>query len=163
MRNALKFSVGGMVRLIVAYDEDLERLRVHVQDNGLGISPEDQGKIFELDMKAHSGDQLNRDGLGMGLAICKGIVTRLGGSIEVFSEGLRRGSTFTFCVEMKQPPVSAIDVSLDQIEAELDQEEAQRPAAAEEESKEAVPFTAFGLGQTQGLDQSAYGSTDLEK
>ena len=114
-------------------------------------------------MKAHTGEQLNKGGLGMGLAICKSIVTCLGGSIEVSSEGLLKGSTFTFCVEMKQPPVSAIDVSLDQIEAELDQENAHSPSAAEEESKEAVPFTAFGLGQTQELDQSAFGSTDLEK
>lgn len=123
LRNALKFSVGGTVRLIVAYDADQERIRAHVQDDGLGICEADLNKIFELDVRARSGTSLNKDGLGMGLAICRGIVLRLGGSIRVCSEGLRKGSTFTFSVEMKQPPVSALEVSFNDDDSGLEASE----------------------------------------
>ncbi len=64
-----------------------------VSDNGTGIAPEDQSRIFEKFAQA-KGEQ---GGTGLGLAICKEIVRAGGGTIWVDSE-LGKGSTFTFTV-----------------------------------------------------------------
>lgn len=76
IRNAVKFTVGGMIRILVAYDRAESLIRVHVQDNGLGISKEDQVKIFAMDTTVESSRGVNRDGLGMGLFICQKIVAQ---------------------------------------------------------------------------------------
>ena len=47
-KNALKFSIGRRVRIIMAYDADQQMLRVHVHDNGKGIVEEDKSKLFKM-------------------------------------------------------------------------------------------------------------------
>ena len=67
-------------RLSVAIDDtDLERIRITVSDTGVGISPEELGRIFE---PFHSG----ANGTGLGLSIVHRIVTEHGGTIDVQSE-----------------------------------------------------------------------------
>lgn len=102
VRNAIKFAVGGHVRILAAYDEEAEQMRVHVQDNGAGIDPADHEKIFESDSTVEGTRSLNREGLGMGLHICRTIVSRFGGQITVESEGVGKGSTFTFGMKMSK-------------------------------------------------------------
>jgi signal transduction histidine kinase len=65
---------------------------IFVRDNGLGIDPKDQPKIFGLFEKLDSG----AEGVGLGLALVKRIVEAHGGRIWVESEGLGKGSTFHF-------------------------------------------------------------------
>lgn len=72
-----------------------------MQDNGLGIKEEDQARIFDRDTRVEENSRMNSEGLGMGLSICKTIVAQYDGSIEVTSEGITKGSTFTFCMAMK--------------------------------------------------------------
>lgn len=67
--------------------------RFAVKDNGEGISPDYQHAIFEPLKRLH-GDE--NAGSGLGLALCRTIVTRHGGRIWVESEGIGRGSTFSF-------------------------------------------------------------------
>ncbi|MDX1646962.1 MAG: HAMP domain-containing sensor histidine kinase, partial [Longimicrobiales bacterium] len=66
------------------------RLRIRVEDNGIGIAPEDHAKIFRL--RARVGNGL--DGSGLGLAIAHEAAEQLGGTVTVESEP-GRGSTFT--------------------------------------------------------------------
>ncbi len=67
--------------------------RIEVRDNGLGIAPEHQQKIFKMFSRLHARDEI--EGSGIGLATCRRIVERHGGQIGVESE-LGVGSCFYF-------------------------------------------------------------------
>jgi PAS domain S-box-containing protein len=67
-----------------------------VADQGQGIAPDDQDKLFELFRRLEAGKRPSR-GLGLGLVVCKRLVEAQGGWIKVDSE-LGKGSTFTFAL-----------------------------------------------------------------
>lgn len=69
-------------------------LKVSVKDNGPGISKRDQKKLFKLFGKLKSTSQMNTNGIGLGLCICKSICEVFGGMISVKSK-LNMGSIFT--------------------------------------------------------------------
>jgi PAS domain S-box-containing protein len=104
MGNAVKFTPsGGEIR--VRFQRDLPEgfLRVEVADNGPGIAREELQLIFE---KFHqSGDTLRSkpSGTGLGLYICRRILTRFGGEIWAESE-LGRGSRFIFTLPTPEAP-----------------------------------------------------------
>ncbi len=94
--NALKFTREGTVDLRLSACSDGQSLQVTVSDTGVGISPEDQGRIFDEFSQIRGKIQTRqREGSGLGLAIAKRIVEAHGGQIEVES-ALGRGSTFRF-------------------------------------------------------------------
>lgn len=64
-------------------------------DNGIGISREDQQKLFKLFGKLEDTKELNSQGIGLGLSISRKIVRNFGGSIGVQSQ-LNKGSRFYF-------------------------------------------------------------------
>jgi PAS domain S-box-containing protein len=67
---------------------------IRVRDNGIGLEPEAQGQIFEMFSQVSSALDRADGGLGIGLALSRGLVALHGGSIEVQSEGLGQGSEF---------------------------------------------------------------------
>lgn len=90
--NAIKFSDGrGAVKLSVRREGDHFVFSVH--DQGIGISPQDQSRIFESFVQAEGGGTRRFGGSGLGLAITKKLVLLHQGEIWVESE-LGRGSTF---------------------------------------------------------------------
>ncbi len=97
--NALKFTEKGKVTVRVlrmSPGEENFLVRFEVQDTGLGISSQDQPRLFNFFEQADNQSTRKFGGTGLGLAICKRLVEQMGGSIGVDS-ALGIGSTF-WCV-----------------------------------------------------------------
>ena len=96
MENALKYSDAG-VMIEVSLSIVNERLRVSVKDNGWGIAPCHQRKLFTQFYRVPRSEEQQKKGYGIGLAQSKYIINEHGGEIMVKSaEG--EGSTFTFII-----------------------------------------------------------------
>ena len=78
-------------------------IRIEVIDTGIGITPEQQSRLFQSFEQAESSTARKFGGTGLGLAISKSIVEMMGGRIWVESEP-GRGSTFAFTVELEKAP-----------------------------------------------------------
>ena len=101
MKNALKFTKKGQIRLLAAYDNKAEMLSVHVIDNGVGIAHKEFDKLFKKFGKLKRTALTNSEGIGLGLMICQKLVLLNGGTIKVQSKGKNKGSMFSFDMEMK--------------------------------------------------------------
>lgn len=88
--NAIKYA-GKNTKIQVKIQEIEGKCVLSVNDNGLGILPNEQEKIFERNFRAAN---VNGSGHGLGLAIVKGLVDQAGGSIRLQSN-YRHGATFT--------------------------------------------------------------------
>lgn len=110
--NAVKFTPSGSVLVEVAAVDtrraDHARLRLSVQDTGIGIAPEKLPLLFQKFSQADASTTRHFGGTGLGLAICKQLVDLMGGAIGVTSE-IGKGSTFHFEI-----PVSVAESSPDE-------------------------------------------------
>ena len=103
--NAIKFTPnGGAVSLnvnLIKEEHGVCTIKVEVIDSGIGMSPEQQSRIFQSFQQAESSTTRKFGGSGLGLSISKNIVEMMGGKIWVESE-LEKGAAFTFTVLMKR-------------------------------------------------------------
>ena len=95
--NAVKYCDPSAGRVVVATEARDGELLVSVSDNGPGVPPEDQERIFERFQQAGETLVGKPYGTGLGLAICREIIERFGGRIWLESEP-GRGATFSFTV-----------------------------------------------------------------
>jgi PAS domain S-box-containing protein len=106
LANALKFRSGDVTPLVsieAAVDEGARRLELRIQDNGIGFGEDDREQIFNLFHRLHPSERY--EGAGLGLAICRKIVERHGGTITARSSP-GQGATFTIALplEYREPP-----------------------------------------------------------
>ena len=102
LTNAAKYTEPqGRIELAVRHVDETVEFRV--RDNGIGIPPESQAEVFKMFAQLKPAIDRSEGGLGIGLALAKGLVELHGGSIEVASGGVDRGSEFT----VRIPIVSA--------------------------------------------------------
>jgi len=97
--NGLKFQNGKPPVVQVDCEERKKDYLFSVKDNGIGISEENQAKIFDMFTRLHTREQY--EGTGIGLSTCKKIVDRHGGEIWVESEE-GQGATFFFTVSKER-------------------------------------------------------------
>ena len=98
--NAVKYSpAGGEIRVRVASHElQPDEVLFSVSDQGLGVAPEYQGKLFQKYARVETGEAGKIKGTGLGLWICREIIRAHGGRIWVESE-VGKGSIFRFSVK----------------------------------------------------------------
>jgi signal transduction histidine kinase len=102
--NALKFVTDGHPQVRVAATSDEGLVRISVSDNGNGIDPRFEKRIFEVFQRLHTREEY--PGTGIGLAVCRKIVERHGGRIWVESKP-GRGATFHFTLRPAQKVAEA--------------------------------------------------------
>jgi signal transduction histidine kinase len=100
IENAIAFGPGKPIR--IRLQATSKKARLTVRDEGIGIAPNHQSRIFERFERAVS--SRNHGGFGLGLYFCRTIVEALDGTISVKSEP-RRGSTFTIELPLSGPRV----------------------------------------------------------
>lgn len=102
LSNALKFTTEGEVNITCALHQltnNIATLEVAVQDTGIGLAPDQTEHIFSSFAQADESITRRFGGTGLGLTICKTLVSMMGGDITVQSEK-GRGSTFSFTIEL---------------------------------------------------------------
>lgn len=111
--NAVKFTDRGHVLVTVggeALESGLTKIRIVVEDTGIGIAAENQEKIFSRFIQVEDYSTRRFQGAGLGLAICRNLTELMDGAITVDSE-LGKGSRFT--VEIILPALKAPEPSLE--------------------------------------------------
>lgn len=108
LSNAIKYTEKGFVKLKINYEKISTtnlNLHVSVEDSGIGIPTDKLNIIFERFQQIESSYARKFGGVGLGLAITKQLIERMGGSINVESE-LGKGSRFWFVLPLKLAKVS---------------------------------------------------------
>lgn len=105
LNNAIKFSTDGSAINIFTTNEE-ESILFEIQDFGRGIPRNELKKVFNIFYQVDSGEDRKYGGVGLGLAISRGIVLTHGGKMWVKSK-MNEGSTFSFTVPIK--PVQDIE------------------------------------------------------
>jgi len=94
IRNSAKFTARGGSIAVRTYDAAARQIAIEVRDSGVGIDPRMLPFIFKA-FEQGGADRTAGGGLGLGLAICQGIIDAHGGSITASSPGIGMGAVFT--------------------------------------------------------------------
>ncbi len=112
--NALKFTHSGSItissriieKMVLVNDEELPGLlEIRVADTGIGVSLDQQAKLFKSFSQVDGSRTRQYGGTGLGLVISQKLVEAMGGEVHFYSMGEELGSTVTFTVPLYQKPV----------------------------------------------------------
>lgn len=97
LNNAVKYGISTKPKIQIRIKQSRNEVQIEVKDNGPGISPEHQERIFEMFQTLGNEDRFGNKGTGIGLSTVKSLVQLLQGRIELKS-GLRKGCSFTVVI-----------------------------------------------------------------
>ncbi len=95
--NAIKFTDRGYIK--IGYTKENDNILFYVEDTGIGIDEENQGRVFQRFRQVHPHKNRRYNGTGLGLSISKAFVEILGGKMWVEST-INKGSTFLFTIPL---------------------------------------------------------------
>ncbi|NET45590.1 sensor histidine kinase [Okeania sp. SIO2B3] len=118
--NAIKFTEKGSINIYISqennssnfagntnnlsdnYGRKENQVLVKIEDTGIGISPEQQDKLFQPFVMVDGTKTRKFGGNGLGLAISRGLMEMMNGSISLYSEGIDRGTTVDIIIPIKE-------------------------------------------------------------
>jgi signal transduction histidine kinase/CheY-like chemotaxis protein len=108
LQNAAKFTPpdGGVVVSLRVAEPDVQ---IRVRDTGIGMEARDLERVFEPFAQVENTLARTKGGLGLGLALVKGLVTIHGGRVSATSDGLGHGCEFVVTLPLAVPPATAGD------------------------------------------------------
>ena len=106
LTNSAKYTEHGG-HIWVSAQQNGTEIEVSVRDDGIGIPPEAIDHIFDMFSQVDRSIERTTGGLGIGLALVRGIVEMHGGTVRAFSEGPGRGSTFTVTLPVSPQPTDS--------------------------------------------------------
>lgn len=131
LANAVKFNApGGHVTVRLVPGAGGKRAELSVRDDGEGISPEVLPYVFEIFTQADQSLDRSQGGLGVGLAVVKGLVELHGGEVRAKSEGLGRGAELSLFLPLETATAAQAPAEVRAEEAEEEHEEALAAASA---------------------------------
>jgi signal transduction histidine kinase len=107
LTNAAKYAPAE-TPVTVTVEGERATVTVSVRDEGIGIAADDLPRLFDRYFRARSATERGIEGLGLGLYLCRGIITAHGGEITAESPGPDQGTTIRFTVP-RQLPENAAD------------------------------------------------------
>ncbi len=107
LQNAAKFTARGHTLLTVGVDAARPEAVVRVRDTGIGIAPELQGRLFRPFEQGDGTLDRSEAGLGLGLALVKGLVELHGGAVEARSDGPGKGAELIVRLPAQAGPAAA--------------------------------------------------------
>lgn len=108
IHNSYKFSDGpNEITVALQTDNLLAAAKLSIRDRGIGMASETLQRVFEPFNQADNSLERSRGGLGLGLALTKGLIELHDGEIRAFSEGLGKGAEFTISLPCTKPPQAA--------------------------------------------------------
>jgi PAS domain S-box-containing protein len=99
LNNAIKFTEIGGITIEVSNVMSTDYIEVKITDTGIGISEEQQERLFSSFMQADDSTSRKYGGTGLGLAICKRLIKLMGGDIHIVSNQ-NKGSCFSFTLSL---------------------------------------------------------------
>jgi signal transduction histidine kinase/CheY-like chemotaxis protein len=107
LTNASKYTHDEGAVWLTARREGTEAV-IEVRDNGIGIPPDSLEQVFEMFTQVRNPQSGAATGLGIGLALSRGLAQMHGASLTASSEGVGRGSTFTLRLDLCNAPTRAV-------------------------------------------------------
>jgi PAS domain S-box-containing protein len=112
LQNAAKFTgQGGSVTVSLSVEPDGQQAVLRVADTGVGLTPEMLGRLFVPFAQADTSLDRNQGGLGLGLALVKGLVELHGGQVSAASAGIGKGAEFIVRLPLASEPAATREAS----------------------------------------------------